>query len=128
MPPEPFQEKELPSPSPIPHPLLDSPSASHITYISSSSPYPSNTKSAPQGNARLPPVLISSNPNKAFTDLKGKAPCLSVTPLNSPASSPTNSFECDLDIILKRESINILPLTIHKPQMSPSPSINPTSA
>ena len=47
---------------------------------------------------------------------------VSATPLNSPVSSPTNLYDNDLDFLLSKKSLELEPLTIHKPR-KPSPLI-----
>jgi len=77
-PPEPPADNAISPPIPIPHPYHYLPSISHVTYIPSSSPSP-----------------------KQKSD-HGKEPCVSVTPINSPTSSP-NTVGSDLDFLLKKK-------------------------
>lgn len=52
---------------------------------------------------------------------------VSATPLNSPISSPSNSISSDLDYLLSKKSLELRPLTIHKPGNPSSPQISPNS-
>lgn len=73
--------------------------------------------------------MIPSSPYQAHgADPKGKAVCKSFTPPNSPGSFDMNTFDCDLDLLLKWASLKLKPLTIHKPNRSPSHVISPNSA
>lgn len=105
-PPKPTVDKEICPPEPIPPPYYDIPSTSHITYIPSS-----------------PPSPIKILPSK-----KGKEPCISITPQNSPVSSPINFVGSDIDFLLSKKSLELHPLTIHKPDKPTSPHISPNSA
>jgi len=114
-PPVPFSCLEVPQPAPCPHPMANLPSYSNITYVSSSTPSPVNNLSKRKGS------YLSENPQ----DLKGKNPCISITPPNSLVISPTNSVGSDPDLLLKKKYLELCPLTIHKPGLVSSPHINP---
>jgi len=103
--PEPRDDKVVPSP--VPFQLKDFSLGSLSIPISSSSPTP------------------DKNP---LSSKKGKEPCLVITPVNSPASSPTNLCDSDLDFLLRKKSLKLEPLTIHKPKNHASSIINPASA
>lgn len=91
--PEPREDTVFPSPVPLQ--VKEFSLGSHTILISSSSPTPDKN-------------LLSQ--------IKGKEPCVSVTPVNSPASSPINTYDSDMDYLLSRKSLEIEPLTIHKPK------------
>lgn len=97
-PPIPEQPEENTVPSPPPMNAADFVVGSHPIQISSSSP-------SPMG--------------------KGKEQQLSPTPFNSPASSPLNEPNSDIDFLLNRQPSILEPLTIHKPSF---PIISPDSA
>lgn len=61
-------------------------------------------------------------------DLKGKNPCISVTPPNSLVISPANYVGSELDLLSKKKSLELCPLIIHKPGSVSSPHISPNSA
>lgn len=116
--------------------MLNSSSAFHCHPI----PEPSNDDAVPSpvpmmikdfsfGSIPMPISSSPPSPNKnILSHIKGKVPCPSVTPVNSPTSSPINQIDSDLDFLLSRKSLELEPLTIHKPRFQASPLISPDSA
>jgi len=78
----------------------------------------------------LPIFISSSSPSRTIhpPSSKGKEPISAVTPANSPSSSPVNLFDSDIDLLLCHKSLELEPLTIHKPYGRASPTISPASA
>jgi len=79
----------------------------------------------------IPITISSSSPppdQSLLSHIKGKEPCVLVTPVNSPVSSPVNPYDNDLDFLLNQKSLELEPLTIHKPRNQASPFISPDSA
>lgn len=87
----------------------------------------------------LPIQISSSSPSlvKAHSaDLKGKKPiqsqgndpCLMPSLDDTLSESPINNPDSDIDFLLKRSSLDLEPLTIHKPISSPIHTISPNSA
>jgi len=76
------------------------------------------------------PIQISSSSPEipSLRIHKGKEKNGGPTPLNSPSSSPVNHLDSNLDYLLNNESLNLEPLTIHKPGSNHTPSISPDSA
>lgn len=111
---EPFDVPPVPSPLPVdlknfstplcaPPPIIDSAVGSVPIPISSSSPLPRQAANKGKGIAPVGP-----------------------TPPNSPFSSPVNLFDNDLDLLHTRASLQLEPLTIHKPGLR-LPVISPES-
>lgn len=78
------------------------------------------------------PVIFSSSsssPRKILpSHTKGKEPLDAATALNSPVLSPSNLFDSDLDFLLSKKSLELEPMTIHKPHNPSSPFISPNFA
>ena len=80
------------------------------------------------------PIQISSFSSSPVKDpLKGKKPIQTQgNDLASPdlrfLESPANNPDSDLDILFNRSSLDLEPLTIHKPMGSPIQHISPNSA
>lgn len=126
-PPEPSPGLTIKSPMPIPHSNSFLDSIPNITIIPSSSTSPVNVRFVFKDDTPSPIFRLATSQSDK-TALKGKAPVISVTPTNSSVSSPTNYIGSDLDLLLRRESLQLQPLTIHKPKKSSSIVISATSA
>lgn len=100
---EPYADLVVPNPNPIPRPAIGKESL----HIQTSS-LPHNLNSAPGDHG------IESR--------------ISPTPANSPNSSPINTIGSDLDYLLSKKSLDLKPLTVHKPEIPKSPKISPSSA
>lgn len=75
--------------------------------------------------------IIQSSPPPIKTNTlagKGKEIMITVTPVNSPSSSPSNSIGSDLDFLLSKKSLELRALTIHKLDIQKSPHASPNSA
>lgn len=127
-PPEPCPDHAIPSPLLVPHPFQYFPSTPHVTYISSSPHSPGYLSCVLVRKVSPLHLFPSSLSPKSKIDIKGKAPATTITPHISPGSSPNNLFDDDLDILLKRNSLYLRPLSISKPHKSTSPSISPNSS
>lgn len=119
-PPESIPCQEVPQPSPSPDPMANFPSLSHITYIPSYSPSPVKFHHLSKGKD----PCSSASPQTS----KLKNPCTTMTPPNYLVISPTNSARSYLDFLLKEKSLELCPLSIHKPGSASSPNISPNSA
>jgi len=105
-------------------PLISSP----IAFQCSPIPEPRDDQAIPSSSpmwvkdfsvGSIPIPITSSSPpldQSLLFHIKGKEPCVSVTPVDSPASSPVNPYDGDLDLLLNRKSLELEPLTIHKPR------------
>lgn len=133
---EPIQCFEVPLPPQFPHPESIPHSISHITYVPSTAPSPNINSSHNKGKGKEIVFGMSplSNMEKMFGPIwkprmkNRNTPCPYVTPINSPIASPTNSVGSDLDMLLKKSSLGLSPLTIHKLGSASSPLISPNSA
>lgn len=103
---EPNDNKEVPPPPQSVQPLTKFSVGSQTIVFSSSSP----------------PLKKGVAPSR-----KGKEAMISATPLNSLASSPSNLFDSDIDLLLNKKSLELAPLTIHKPRNPLPPFISPDS-
>lgn len=114
-PPQPSPDIPIISPSPIPkeNTIL-------LNFSSSSS---SPTRSGHVTHILSPSTITPHPPIVSHKSSKGKAPLISISPRSSPIQSPTNALGNDLDMLLQRESLSLLPLTIDKPRMSTSPTL-----
>lgn len=77
-------------------------------------------------------IVISSPspPHKKGADpsIKEKEAMISATSLNSPVSSPSNLVDSDIDFLLSKKSLELEPLTIHRPRNTSPLFISPDSA
>lgn len=103
--PEPLEGKVVPSPPTMN--LMDFVVDSHPIPISSSSMTPDKD-----------PALVP----------KGKEPLVTITPFNSQESFPVNKYDSDIEFFLSKKSLELEPLTIHKPNSPASLFISPNSA
>lgn len=111
-PPEPPLDNPVESPSPVPNDICPSRKKDSILIIPSSSSSPAK--------------YDHYSPNRSAS--KGKAPMSMASPSATPLNSPSNSIGSDIDMLLQKDSLHLLPLTIHKPHHSSSPVISPNSA
>ena len=137
---EPKPDFELPLPPPSSKPPYTALASTHLQYISSSplspssfSPHPHRTPPSPllgrSTDFHNQPSLESLSPSSPhMSNCKGKAPISAISPPRSPPLSPRNSFDRDFNLLLNHVSLKLQHLTVHHPNRSPSPHINPKSA
>lgn len=138
---------ESPSPAIEPHPFSRISPSMHVLETPSEYqiPQPPNPALEPLPNQAVPSLLSLPKPasSKEVQQLRSSLsppyqskssadrnvdPLTAPTAVNSPISSPTNSIGSDLDYLLNKRSIDLKPLTFHKPDNHISAKVSPKSA
>jgi len=111
----PEPQEDIPIPSPPDKEQTDFVVSSLPIQISSSSPTP--VKIHPAESKGKNPITIQEND-----------PCHIHSPRNRLSDSTPNNFDSDIDCLFNRTSLELEPLTIHKPSSPSHPFISPQSA